>query len=151
MGTLTGRFHLSEPAANNPSEVSYCLTEKRRHKNKSTSKSNISRLQRIKNMLSHGDSHRGNEDGMFRIIHSGSSRRTGRPTDDPQTRTRSQKEGRAAPSSQPEEQEPRQAASWRSEPPAQLPLLAERRTAPDQVIFLLLIIMFLKLMPSKAE
>ncbi|XP_039901271.1 myosin light chain kinase, smooth muscle, partial [Simochromis diagramma] len=51
----------------------------------------------------------------------------------PQTRTRSQKEGRAAPSSQPEEQEPRQAASWRSEPPAQLPLLAERRTAPDQV------------------
>nr|XP_024661229.1 myosin light chain kinase, smooth muscle isoform X1 [Maylandia zebra] len=61
------------------------------------------------------------------------SSRTGRPTDDPQTRTRSQKEGRAAPSSQPEEQEPRQAASWRSEPPAQLPLLAERRTAPDQV------------------
>ncbi|XP_024661230.2 myosin light chain kinase, smooth muscle isoform X2 [Maylandia zebra] len=61
------------------------------------------------------------------------SSRTGRPTDDPQTRTRSQKEGRAAPSSQPEEQEPRQAASWRSEPPAQLPLLAERRAAPDQV------------------
>lgn len=90
---------------------------------------------------------------MFRIIHSGSSCRTGRPTDDPQTRTRSLKEDRAAPSSQPEEQEPRQDASWRSKPPAQLPLLAERRTAPIQVIYLLLLVimMYLKVMPSKAE
>lgn len=71
---------------------------------------------------------------MFRNIHSGSSSKTGRPTNDPQTRTSSLKEGRAAPSSQPEL--PTQKVIY-------LLLLLK--------VLLLIIIMFLKLMPAKAE